>query len=256
MKKKNIHITILLILVVVVVVGGCVSIKDVTRITSDAIDHGEQWNVPRSELKINNADNNTKRIIYSILNKSDKNATEYISSIDVLPAVDDICSENSTGCTISNFTAGGRLLDAKIYIIDPSSYKGLCDTFEHTLYHEKGHVVYFYKFGNDDIEGRDNLYRESLESYAEKYADMYAKIQKEGCDKAEVDQMKYRLSEKAKIYEYSDKVLSKWNKYKDSGIPMDMYEQYQYDYDLYVIAKREYSDIIEQSKDYIKRAQD
>lgn len=249
--KKCVYLIILTILGSTIV--GCISIQDFQKLINDTDNYDTYQNISISEPKINNADDHTKQIIYSILNNSDKNVSRYISSIDIVPTMAyTTCDSNSTGCVVSNFTVDGRLLNAKIYILSPYSYNGICNTFEHTLYHEKGHVVYFYKFGDHDIKGQDNIYKESIESYAEKYADIYSEIKKDGCDKRVIEKLRSQLGEKEKIYEYANGVLSKWNKYNDSGIPANIYEEYQYDYNLYVVAKKEYDTVLRESNDYMK----
>lgn len=252
---KYLYLAILLI--VTTIVGGCISVQDLKESVDSTVNYHEREKIPTFELEINNADNNTEKIIYSILNNTDQNAVRYISSISIVPKMEEsLCDGNSTGCTIGNFTTNGKLLEAKIYILNPYSYKGLCNTFEHTLYHEMGHVIYFYKFGNDDNGKYDALYIESLELYAEKYADKYRKTQKEGCDEESVRQLKQKLDEKEKLYQYTIKVLSKWDKYKDNGVPKDMYDEYLYDHDLYKDARDEYMGVVEEYKKYMIKVQE
>ena len=249
-----------ILLIIGTIVGGCLSTQDVQKTVSNTVNYQESNEIPIAsilELKINNADNDTKKIVYSALNHTDRNAIRFISSINIVSRMGNTpCDNNSTGCTIGNFTTNGKLLDATIYILDPNSYKGICNTFEHTLYHEIGHTVYFYKFGNHDSGKEDALYKESLELYAEKYADIYYKIQKEGCDEEFILQLKQKLDEKEKIYRYCIKVLSKWDKYKDNGVPKEVYEEYIYDHDLYDDAKKEYMAALEEYKYYMKKAQE
>jgi hypothetical protein len=237
---KNIYVYLIILLIIGIMVGGCISTKYFQESINNTVNYREREKMPITpafELEINSTDNYTKNIIYSALEKTDHNATAYISSINIVSnIIDSPCGNDSTGCTIGNFTANGKLLEVKIYILNPYSYKGLCNTFEHTLYHEIGHVVYFYKFGN-----QDPLYIESLELYADKYADKYYNVKKEGCDEELFQRLKQQLDEKEKIYLYSIKVLSKWDKYKDNGIPKDEYDEYVFDHDLYEDAKKEYA---------------
>lgn len=254
------YLYLIVLLIIGIVVEGCISTQDLQESIGNTVSYHENEEmpiIPTFELEVNDADNNTRKIIYSILNNTeDQDAVGYISSINIVSKMDDIlCDYNSTGCTIGSF-ANGKLLEAKIYVLNPYSYKGLCNTFEHTLYHEIGHVVYFYKFGNNDNYKEDILYIESLELYAEKYADRYYNIQKEGCGEEFVRQLKQRLDEKEKLYQFSINVLSKWDKYGDSGIPRDMYDEYLYDRNLYQDAKKEYNDVVEEYKYYMKKVQE
>lgn len=246
------YICIAILLVSMVIIGGCVSIDDIQRSNNIGI-YGESNKIPHYELKINNVDDSSRQIILVAINRTDKNVVRYISSINIVSKIEDSeCnSENVTGCVIGNFTVNGELKGLKIYILDGKSYNNTCNTFERTIYHEIGHSVYFYKFGNHDITGNDELYHESLELYADKYADMYYNVQKVGCDKESIKELKYKLDEKEKIYEYSLKILSKWEKYERDGIPRDMYDEYQYDYDLYLDAKRRYMEALEEFKSYM-----
>lgn len=257
---KNRHLYAIILLIIGTIVGGCISIQDIQESVGSTVNYHEREKVPTIptfELEINNADNSTEKIIYSILGNTDQNAAKYISSINIVSKMEEsLCDGNSTGCTIGNFTTNGKLLEAKIYILNPYSYKGLCNTFERTLYHEMGHVVYFYKFGNHGDGKEDELYIESLELYAEKYADNYYNIQKEGCDEEFVRQLKQKLDEKEKLYQYATKVLSKWDKYKDQGVPKDMYDEYLYDHDLYKDARKEYMEVVEEYKYYMRKVQE
>ena len=257
---KNGHLYTIILLIIGTFIGGCISIQDIQEYVGDTVNYHEREKIPTIptfELEINNADNNTEKIIYSALNNTDQNAVRYISSINIVPKMEESsCDGNSTGCTIGNFTTNGKLLKVKIYILDPYSYKGLCNTFERTLYHEMGHVIYFYKFGNLNDGNEDELYIESLELYAEKYADNYYNIQKEGCDEESILQLKQKLDEKEKLYQYATKVLSKWDKYKDNGVPKDMYDGYLYDYNLYKEARKEYMEIVEEYKYYMRKVQE
>lgn len=254
-KKSNIYIYITVLLIFGVIAGGC--IEDI-QIPDKTSTYHESKKLPNFELKINGADDYSRQKILIALNNTDKNAVRYISSINVVRNIEDSgCSDdNTTGCTVGNFTIDGKLKEVKIYILDRNLYKGLCNTFERTLYHEIGHVVYFYMYGNQDIQRKDDIYIESLELYAERYADKYYKVQKEGCDKETVERLKYDLEHKEKIYQYSAKVLSKWDKYKDLGIPRHMYDEYMYDYGLYSNARKEYMDAMEDFKNYMKRSQE
>lgn len=255
------YLYLIILLIAIAIVGGCISTQDFQKYVNNSVNYHEREKistVPTFELEINNADNSTKKIIYSVLDNTDKNAVRFISSINIVPRMvnDAPCDNNSTGCTIGNFTANGKLLGVTIYILSPYSYKGLCNTFERTLYHEIGHTVYFYKYGNHDKGKDDALYIESLELYAEKYADKYYNVQKDGCDEEFDQQLKQKLDEKEKIYRYSIKVLSKWDKYKDDGVPKDVYGEYLYDHDLYEDAKKSYTEALEEYKYYMKKAQE
>jgi len=259
MIKKNGLILIILVTISIMSLG-CISIQDIQESVDNTVSYHESEKipiVPTFELEINNADNNTEKVIYSALNNTDQNAVRYISLIGIVSKMGESpCDDNSTGCTIGNFTTNGKLLEAKIYILNPYSYKGLCNTFERTLYHEIGHIIYFYKFGNLNNGEEDKLYIESLELYAEKYADNYYNIQKEGCDEEFARQLKQKLDEKEKLYQYATKILSKWNKYKDNGVPKDMYDEYLYDHNLYEETRKEYMDVVEEYKYYMRKVQE
>lgn len=254
MDNKYIYITILLVFGITI--EGC--IENVQR-PIEISTYYEHRKLPNFELNINGADSYSKQKIYIILNNTDQNVVRYISSINIISNIEDFeCNDNNniTGCTVGNFTIDGELKDVRIYILDHNLYKDLCNTFERTLYHEIGHIVYFYKFGNRDIQRQDKIYAELLELYAEKYADNHYKIQKKGCDQKTVEKLKYDIEEKEKIYKYSINVLSKWDKYKDFGIPKDMFEEYKYDYELYLEARKEYIRVVEKYKDYMKEPQE
>lgn len=231
--------------------GGC--IEDIQKYSINYY-HNSDDRV-RFELKINGADSYTKQMILVALNDTDQNAVKYISSINVVQKIEDSpCDNNTSGCAIGNFTIDGNLIESKIYILEKNAYKGTCNTFEHTLYHELSHVVYYYKFGGHDIKKEDAVYQEILESYAEKYADIYAKVEKEGCDDAIAKRLEKDLNDNEKIYQYSIKVLAKWDRYKSDGVPAEMYEEYRFDYELYSDAKKGYMDSLEKYKDYIKKS--
>lgn len=246
----------IILLLSITIVGGCISIDDIQRSNNIGI-YEESNKLPHYELKINNADDRSRQIILTAINRTDRNVVKYISSINVVSKIEDSeCNnENVTGCVIGNFTTNGELKVVKIYLLDSNSYGDTCNTFERTIYHEIGHSVYFYKFGNHDIIGNDELYHESLELYADKYADIYYNVRKDGCDVDLIKELKYRLDEKEKIYEYSLKVLSKWDKYKDDGVPRNMYDEYQYDYNLYLDAKRRYAEVLEEFKSHMGTAE-
>lgn len=241
-----------ILLLSITIIGGCISIDDIQKSNNIAV-YEEHDKIPHYELKINNADDHSRQIILTAVNRTDRDVVKYISSINVVSKIEDSeCNnENITGCAIGNFTADGKLKAVKIYLLNSNSYGDTCNTFERTIYHEIGHSVYFYKFGNHDITGNDELYHESLELYADKYADIYYKVQKNGCDEESIRELKYKLDEKEKIYEYSLKILSKWDRYKNDGIPRDMYDEYQYDYDSYLDAKRLYMEALEEFKSYM-----
>ena len=233
------------LIVLAIIMGGCIS-----NINSDIGNISEKSEKGNRELKINSTNGHSKEIIFSALNQTDKNVIRYISSISTVRNLDEYCSnDNATGCAIGNFTVDGNIKDVRIYLLDYDLYKGLCNNFEQTLFHEIGHTVYFYKYGNRDVNKTDILYQESLELYADKYANKYSKIQKATCNEDYVRKLKYKIDEKEKIYEYSLKILSKWGKYKDIGIPIDMSEEYQYDYDAYLIAKKDFENVMDDYKD-------
>ena len=122
------------------------------------------------KIQINNADNQTKQIIQEALNSTDKNAVKYINSITITTSeqVSQICHKinEDLGCNDLKYDENNNLVSSDIYIVrDPDQYKGLCNTFENTLYHEIGHTVYAYKFGYNEINPEENA-----KEYASNYA--------------------------------------------------------------------------------------
>lgn len=202
-------------------------------------------------IKIDNADNHTKRIIFRILNQTDQHVVRHISSINI---VSEIPCEDASGCTIGNFTSEGILIESDIYLLDVDAYKDSCDTFEHSLYHELGHIVYFYKYGNSDTKKEDDIYQELIELYAVKYANNHSAIQKEGCNREVIGQLKRDFKEKEKIYEYAIKIMSKWDRYRDD-IPSEMRDEYKHDYSLYEDVKKDYNVALNRYKDYMIKVQ-
>jgi hypothetical protein len=101
----------------------------------------------------------------------DSGLSKYILSINVLPVeeVRKICNRSDAlACTISEFNDSTNKFEyANIYILNPEDFYG-CFTFEHTLYHEIGHVEYSYYLGDiGNISER--------EQYADKYAEIFVK---------------------------------------------------------------------------------
>lgn len=238
-----------------IVIAGCISTE---KTGNSVINYHSTDKAPNFELQINGADDYSKQEILTAINHTDQNVVKYISSIDVVSRIEDSeCSDNNvTGCAIANFTIDNKLKEIRLYVLYRDAYKGSCNTFENVLYHEIGHAVYYYKFGDYDVNRNDKIYQDSLELYAKKYADIYAKIDKEGCDDEIAKQLEKILNEKDAVYQFATKVMSKWDIYKDGGIPKDMYDQYLYDYDIYIDARKEYTNAVEKFKDYIKKSQE
>ena len=238
-----------------VVIAGCISTE---KTGSSVVNYHSTDKAPNFELQINGADDYSKQEILTAINHTDQNVVKYISSIDVVSRIEDSeCSDNNvTGCAIANFTIDNKLKEIRLYVLYRDAYKGICNTFENVLYHEIGHAVYYYKFGDYDANRSDKIYQDSLELYAKKYADIYAKVNKEGCDDEITKQLEKTLEEKDAVYQFATKVMSKWDTYKDGGIPKDMYDQYLYDYDIYIDARKEYTNAVEKFKDYIKKSQE
>lgn len=219
------------------------------------------------ELRIITDDDYSRKLIldslYRIKNVEDINISDYISSIETLPLTDiqrKCLPENGgvLGCIEYKYDQkDGKLIDSKIYLSKWSSFTGLCGTFEHTLYHELGHAIYTYRYGGKDKE--DEIYKKSLEFYADNFADKYASFdesKKQGCAKkfiSDYNNMMNEVNNKRRIYEekgsalrYALSTLSKWDKYSN-GIPSDKYEEYLYDYNNYKKAYDEYTNV---AKDY------
>jgi len=74
-----------------------------------------------------------------------------------------------------------------------------------------------------------------------------------GCDEDIAKQLEYISNEKQSVYQYATKILSKWNKYKDGGIPEGMKDEYLYDYYAYLDAKNEYTDALKKFEDYSRK---
>jgi hypothetical protein len=101
----------------------------------------------------------------------ESNVSTYISSINVLPIteVQKICNRSDAlACTISEFDdTTNKFGYADIYISNPEDFYG-CITFEHTLYHEIGHVEHSYYLGDTGSTAE-------REQYADRYADRFVK---------------------------------------------------------------------------------
>lgn len=238
-----------------VAIAGCISKE---KAGNSVVNYHSTDKSPNFELQINGADDYSKQKILTAINHTDQNVIKYISSINVVSRIEDSeCNDdNITGCAIANFTVDNKLKDIRLYVLDRDAYKGTCNVFENILYHEIGHAVYYYKFGDFDVNRSDKIYQDSLELYAIKYADIYVKTDKEGCDEEIIKQLEKTLNEKDAVYQFAVKVVSKWDIYKDGGIPKDMYDQYLYDYDIYKDAKKEYTDALEKFRSYIKKSQE
>lgn len=227
------------------------------------IDVGQYIKQFKEELRIITDDDYSRKLILDALDrvKDDEhiNISEYISSIETLQLTDiqEKClPENRSGVILGciNYIYSpkdGKLIDSKIYLSKWSSFAGLCGTFEHTLYHEFGHAIYTYRYGGKDKE--DEIYKKSLEFYADNFADKYASFdesKKQGCDKkfiSDYNNMMNEVNNKREIYEekgntlrYALDTLSKWDKYSKI-IPSDKYEEYLYDYNHYKKAYDEYT---------------
>ncbi|MDD5474311.1 MAG: hypothetical protein PHU34_09230 [Candidatus Methanoperedens sp.] len=123
------------------------------------------------------ADGEHAKIIREALEKTDKNATSHITSITV---VNDLNLLSRMGCMKLDKTVWGcaatsynksnmNSFEVEIYLPSRELLKGTCGTFENTLYHEIGHVVYFQKYGNA------GTYQIDQEPYAVSYANQFAK---------------------------------------------------------------------------------
>lgn len=252
---NNKYLYLIVLLIFGVIISGCISDNSNNY-------HDKYSNESSSTLKINGADNYSKQRILAILNNTDQDVAKYISSVSVVPKIEDehCGNKNSSGCASADFTTTGKLVDVRIYLLDRSSYKGsTCNAFDRILYHEIGHVAYFYKFGDYGINlsKNDKFYQEALETYADRYADEYSKADTEGCNEEIAKQLEQIYLSKEETYRFAERILSKWDKYKDSGgAPQGMKDEYLYDYYAYVDAKKEYEDASEKFKDYLKKSQE
>jgi len=116
-----------------------------------------------------NGDENHTKIILSVLDNIDERVINNINSITVLSSVSDVslaCGAQALGCASNKKTENGFTTD--IIVISVDFYKDSCTSFEHTLYHEIGHVDYN-TFHNDQPTLRD------MEYYVESFADKYSK---------------------------------------------------------------------------------
>ena len=116
-----------------------------------------------------NADENHTKIIQSVLNNIDEKVINNINSITVVSSVSDVslvCGAQALGCASNKPTENGFSTDIIVTSVD--FYKDSCTSFEHTLYHEIGHVDYN-TFHNDQPTFRD------MEYYVESFADKYSK---------------------------------------------------------------------------------
>jgi hypothetical protein len=116
-----------------------------------------------------NADENHTKMILSVLDNIDERVINNIHSITVLSSVNDvslICDAQALGCASYKQTENGFYTDISVTSVD--YYTDSCTSFEHTLYHEIGHVDYN-TFHNDQPTFRD------VEYYVESFADKYSK---------------------------------------------------------------------------------
>lgn len=116
-----------------------------------------------------NADENHTKIILSVLDNIDERVINNINTITVLSSVSDVslvCGAQALGCASNKQTENGFSTDISVTSID--YYSDSCTSFEHTLYHEIGHVDYN-TFHNDQPTFRD------VEYYVESFADKYSK---------------------------------------------------------------------------------
>jgi len=116
-----------------------------------------------------NADETHTKIILSVLYNIDETVINNINSITVVSSVSDVslvCGAQALGCASNTQTENGFKTD--IFVTSVEFYKDSCTSFEHTLYHEIGHVDYN-TFHNDQPTFRD------MEYYVESFADKYSK---------------------------------------------------------------------------------
>lgn len=213
------------------------------------------------------ADYFTELIILDALNNTDEEVVKYISLIKIVSKkeVSSICNNDSVGCKISTYYSGGGLDYTEIYLSPTSFYfqNYSCVTFNNTLYHEIGHVVYDYKFGDTE-----NIPLQ--EQYAENYANQFSKGK---CDTEEYNKLNNefdylkekaleidkQLEEKALV---CDDIIRPWmNYYKEpvmfnpptmwvvvgDYIPEGEYELYLQNYYKHEQCLEEYNSIINNS---------
>lgn len=241
------------------------------------------------------ADNYSKTLILSVLNDTDKNITKYISSINVVNQnrVSEICKDEIVvGCADIKYdgdSVGAKISNADIYVSELkdgffilSAYRGSCNTFNNTLYHEIGHVVYAYNNGYQlkrftilytDTKSNTTKSNTIDELFAIDYGDTHSK---DKCNTDIFKNLERRLKEKEDIYNNSLIVLSKWNKYSDvikseqgkytirkvcsrysssddlnCGIPENLYDEYLRDYNQHSKSVNEYNNVLMEIKNYL-----
>ena len=120
------------------------------------------------------ADEQHAGTIRAALENTEKNVTRHISSVTV---VNDLNMLSKMGCVNLATDVGGcaaikynsDTFSAEIYLASRELLTGTCLTFENVVYHEIGHVDYFYKYRNA------GTYQIDQEPYAINYANQYVK---------------------------------------------------------------------------------
>lgn len=125
-----------------------------------------------SYIPVINADQEHTAIIMSVLGNIDERVVAHIGSITVLSSINDvslICGAQAAGCASPRWGNDRSDFTTDIHIASRDNFAGnVCQSFEHVLYHEIGHVDY-YVFHNDQPTDRD------VEYYVDNFADKYAK---------------------------------------------------------------------------------
>ncbi len=178
------------------------------------------------------SDSQSGDIIVNALNRISQqeqiNVSDYITDIHVVNDVNDApCTKPEApgqavfGCEIPHSNIFG-LVNVSIYVVgsDSGRYSDVCLTFEHVVYHEIGHTLYQLKYGIPSKE--DDIYRKSLETYADGIADKYVpfdKTKKIGCKEYYLAQEVERANQTLNI---ARKKLEEAKTYLDSSkIAMD-----------------------------------
>lgn len=132
-----------------------------------------------TRVKINDPYNRYTQRIQDMLNTTDKSILKYIESVNVIydeSSIKNLCNYDAWGCAINKYSNGlisSPLIKSDIYVISGDHYTPkvksgsfikLCGSFDYTLYHEIGHVVY----------AIENGYQSKLTEVEEKFADSYA----------------------------------------------------------------------------------
>ena len=146
----------------------------VVLIASVIIFYVSVFGFPHS-LIINGGDENQRTVIKEAMQKVDKNVANSIYSVTISnDKTEEMCSGEIRGiffgCTVTSFQTNwlGNRVKADIYLAN-DKYNG-CYTFNNTLYHEIGHVAYYYYYG----QTQDSQVLFGTEQWVNDFANKYA----------------------------------------------------------------------------------